>query len=144
MQEKTLKETEDEIIDEFSLFDDWMSKYEYIIELGKQLPIIDAEHKTEEFKVRGCQSQVWLTAEMKDGKLFYKADSDAVITKGIIALLIRVLSGHRPEEILNAELGFINKIGMHEHLSPNRSNGLKAMINYMKNYAKIYAGQSVQ
>jgi cysteine desulfuration protein SufE len=144
MQEKTLKETEDEIIDEFSLFDDWMSKYEYIIELGKHLPIIDAEHKTEEFKIKGCQSQVWLTAEMKDGKLLYKAESDAVITKGIIALLIRVLSGHKPEEILNAELGFIDKIGMHEHLSPNRSNGLTAMINYMKNYAKIYAGQSVQ
>ena len=144
MQEKTLKETEDEIIDEFSLFDDWMSKYEYIIELGKHLPIIDSEHKTEEFKIKGCQSQVWLTAEMKDGKLHYKADSDAVITKGIIALLIRVLSGHRPEEILNAELGFINKIGMHEHLSRNRSNGLTAMTNYMKNYAKIYAGQSVQ
>ena len=142
--EKTLKETEDEIIDEFSLFDDWMSKYEYIIELGKQLPIIDAEHKTEEFKIKGCQSQVWLTAEMKDGKLHYKADSDAVITKGIIALLIRVLSGHRPEEILNADLSFVDKIGMHEHLSPNRSNGLTAMINYMKNYAKIYAGQSVQ
>ncbi|MBK6875891.1 MAG: SufE family protein [Ignavibacteria bacterium] len=144
MQEKTLRETEDEIIDEFSLFDDWMSKYEYIIELGKHLPIIDAEHKTEEFKIKGCQSQVWLTAEMKDGKLHYKAESDAVITKGIIALLIRVLSGHKPEEILNAELGFIDKIGMHEHLSPNRSNGLTAMINYMKNYAKIYAGQSVQ
>jgi cysteine desulfuration protein SufE len=144
MQEKTLRETEDEIIDEFSLFDDWMSKYEYIIELGKHLPIIDSERKTEEFKIKGCQSQVWLTAEMKDGKLFYKADSDAVITKGIIALLIRVLSGHRPEEILNAELGFINKIGMHEHLSPNRSNGLTSMINNMKNYAKIYAGQSVQ
>jgi cysteine desulfuration protein SufE len=144
MQEKTLRETEDEIIDEFSLFDDWMSKYEYIIELGKHLPIIDCERKTEEFKIKGCQSQVWLTAEMKDGKLFYKADSDAVITKGIIALLIRVLSGHRPEEILNAELGFINKIGMHEHLSPNRSNGLTSMINNMKNYAKIYAGQSFQ
>lgn len=142
--EKTLKETEDEIIDEFSLFDDWMSKYEYIIELGKHLPIIDAEHKTEEFKIKGCQSQVWLTAEMKDGKLHYKADSDAVITKGIIALLIRVLSGHRPEEILNADLSFVDNIGMHEHLSPNRSNGLTAMINYMKNYAKIYAGQSVQ
>jgi cysteine desulfuration protein SufE len=144
MMEKTLKETEDEIIDEFSLFDDWMSKYEYIIELGKHLPIIDAEHKTEEFKIKGCQSQVWLTAEMKDGKLHYKADSDAVITKGIIALLIRVLSGHRPEEILNADLSFVDNIGMHEHLSPNRSNGLTAMINYMKNYAKIYAGQSVQ
>lgn len=144
MQEKTLRETEDEIIDEFSLFDDWMSKYEYIIELGKHLPIIDAEHKTEEFKIKGCQSQVWLTAEMKDGKLLYKAESDAVITKGIIALLIRVLSGHKPEEILNADLGFVDKIGMHEHLSPNRSNGLTAMINYMKNYAKIYAGQSVQ
>ncbi len=144
MQEKTLKETQDEIVEEFSLFDDWMSKYEYIIELGKHLPIIDAQHKTEEFKIKGCQSQVWLTAELKDGKLHYKADSDAVITKGIIALLIRVFSGQRPEEILNSDLGFVDKIGMHEHLSPNRSNGLTAMINYMKNYAKIYAGQSVQ
>ncbi len=144
MQEKTLKETQEDIIEEFSLFDDWMSKYEYIIELGKHLPIVDAQHKTEEFKIKGCQSQVWLTAELKDGKLLYKADSDAVITKGIIALLIRVFSGHSPEEIINSDLGFIDKIGMHEHLSPNRSNGLTSMINYMKNYAKIYAGQSVQ
>ena len=144
MEDKTLIETQEEIFEEFSLFDDWMSKYEYIIELGKHLPLIDAQYKTEEFKIKGCQSQVWLTAELKDGKLYYKADSDAVITKGIIALLIRVLSGHTPEEILKSELDFIDKIGMHEHLSPNRSNGLKAMINYMKNYAKIYAGQSVQ
>jgi cysteine desulfuration protein SufE len=140
---KSIKETEDEIIEEFSLFDDWMGKYEYIIELGKNLPLIDPKFKTEEFKVKGCQSQVWLSSEMKDGKLFYYADSDAVITKGIISLLIRVLSGHKPGEISEADMNFINKIGLKEHLSPNRANGLTAMINYMKKYAAAYAEQNV-
>jgi cysteine desulfuration protein SufE len=141
---RTIQQIENEIVEEFSLFDDWMAKYEYIIELGKNLPLIDPKYKTEEFKVRGCQSQVWLSSAMKDGKLYYTADSDAVITKGIIALLIRVLSGQKPEDILNAKLEFINQIGMRKHLSPNRANGLTSMINHMKNYAKIYAGQSVQ
>ena len=144
MEQKGIKETEDEIVEEFSMFEDWMSKYEYLIELGKSLPVIDPEHKTDEFKIKGCQSQVWLNAEMKDGRIYFKADSDAVITKGIIALLIRVMSGHPPNEIAEADFDFIEKIGMREHLSPNRSNGLTAMINYMKNYAKLYAGQSVQ
>ncbi len=144
MEAGELRKTEEEIVEEFSLFDDWVSKYEYIIELGKSLPVIDPEHKTDEFKIKGCQSQVWLTAEMNNGKVFYKADSDAVITKGIIALLIRVMSGRKPQEIAEADFDFVNQIGMREHLSPNRSNGLTSMINYMKNYAKLYAGQSVQ
>ena len=141
---RTIQEIEDEIVGEFSMFEDWMSKYEYIIELGKHLPLIDARYKTDEFKVSGCQSQLWLHAEMKDGKLYFSADSDAVISKGIIALLIRAMSGHSPAEILKSDLEFLDKIGMRVHLSPNRSNGLTSMINYMKNYAKMYAGQSVQ
>ena len=139
----SINEIEDNIIEEFSLFDDWMSKYEYIIELGKNLPMIDEKYKTEDYKVKGCQSQVWLNAEMKDGKLIYKADSDAVITKGLIALLIRVLSNQNPEDISKAKLDFIDKIGMKEHLSPNRANGLMSMINYMKNYALTYSKENV-
>lgn len=144
MTAKSIRQAEDEIIEEFSVFDDWMSKYEYIIELGKDLPAIEPKYKTDEFKIRGCQSQVWLTGEYKDGRMYYKADSDALITKGIIALLIRVLSGRRPEEIVVSELDFVKEIGLTQHLSPNRANGLVSMINYLKNYAKIYAGQSVQ
>lgn len=144
MSGKSISEVENEITNDFSLFDDWMGKYEYIIELGKNLPLIDKSFKTDEFKVKGCQSQVWLYAEIKDGKVNYKADSDAVITKGLIALLIKVLSGQKPEDIANAKLDFINKIGMKEHLSPNRANGLNAMIKYMKKYAESYAGQVVK
>lgn len=143
MESKSIENIETQIEEEFSMFDDWMSKYEYIIELGKNLPLIDEKYKTEEYKVKGCQSQVWLNAEMKDGKLIYKADSDAVITKGLIALLIRVLSNQKPQDIANAKLEFINKIGMKEHLSPNRSNGLMSMINYMKNYALTYSNENV-
>ena len=139
----TIDQIENKIIDDFSFFDDWMGKYEYIIELGKKLPLIDEKYKTDEYKVRGCQSQVWLKSELKDGKLIYKADSDAVITKGLIALLIEVLSGQKPEDIVNARLEFLDKIGMKEHLSPNRANGLNSMINYMKKYAMNYAGQNV-
>lgn len=137
MDNNSIKEIEEEIIEEFSLFDDWMSKYEYIIELGKKLPLIDEKYKTEEYKVKGCQSQVWLNAELENGKLVYKADSDAIITKGLIALLIRVLSDQKPEDIAKAKMEFLDKIGMKEHLSPNRANGLSAMLNYMKNYAEI-------
>lgn len=143
MESNTIENIESQIIEEFSMFDDWMSKYEYIIELGKKLPLIDEKYKTEDYKVKGCQSQVWLNAEMKDGKLIYKADSDAVITKGLIALLIRVLSNQKPDNIAKAKLEFINKIGMKEHLSPNRSNGLLAMINYMKKYALTYSKENV-
>lgn len=143
METASIQNIENQIIDEFSLFDDWMSKYEYIIELGKNLPLIDEKYKTEEYKVKGCQSQVWLNAELKDGKLIYKADSDAVITKGLIALLIRVLSNQNPEDISRAKLDFIDMIGMKDHLSPNRANGLMAMINYMKNYALTYSKENV-
>ena len=139
----SIDKTEKDIAEEFSLFDDWMAKYEYIIELGKDLPLIDDKYKTEEYMVKGCQSKVWLNAELTDGRIFYKADSDAIITKGLIALLIRVLSGHKPEEVAEAKLDFINKIGMKEHLSPNRSNGLMSMISYMKKYALTYSGKNV-
>lgn len=136
-------EIEKQITDDFSLFDDWMGKYEYIIELGKDLPLIDEKYKTDEYKVKGCQSQVWLNSEFKDGKVIYKADSDAIITKGLIALLIRVLSNQKPEDIVNADLEFLNRIGMKEHLSPNRANGLIAMIKYMKSYASNYLNPKV-
>lgn len=139
----SIDKTEKDIVEEFSLFDDWMAKYEYIIELGKDLPLIDDKYKTEEYMVKGCQSKVWLNAELTDGRIFYKADSDAIITKGLIALLIRVLSGHKPEEVAEAKLDFINKIGMKEHLSPNRANGLMSMIGYMKKYALTYSGTNV-
>jgi cysteine desulfuration protein SufE len=139
----TIDQIEEKIIEDFSLFDDWMGKYEYIIELGKNLPLIDEKYKTDEYKVRGCQSQVWLKPELKDGRLIYKADSDAVITKGLIALLIQVLSEQKPKDIVNARLEFLEKIGMKEHLSPNRANGLNSMINSMKKYAMNYSGQNV-
>jgi cysteine desulfuration protein SufE len=134
----TIKEIEEEIVDEFSMFEEWDEKYEYIIELGKNLPLIDNKYKTENFKVNGCQSQVWVKPEFEKGIVTYKADSDAIITKGLIALLIRVLSGHKPEEIVDAELTFLNKIGLKEHLSPTRSNGLVSMIGRMKTEAKKY------
>lgn len=143
MPVQTISEIQNEIIDEFALFDDWMGKYEYIIELGKNLPLIDDKFKTEDFKVKGCQSQVWLNANLDNGKLVYKADSDAMITKGLISLLVRVLSNQKPEDIVDADMSFIDKIGMKEHLSPNRANGLSSMIKYMKGYATTYAGQSV-
>lgn len=136
METKTITETEEQIIEEFSIFDDWTDKYEYIIELGKNLPLIDNSLKDERHKVQGCQSQVWIDSEFSDGKIFYKADSDAIITKGLIALMIRVLSNQKPEEIINAKLEFLDKIGMKEHLSPNRANGLTAMIERMKTEAK--------
>lgn len=132
---------QDEIIEEFELFPDWMDKYEYIIELGKKLPLIDDTYKTDEYLVRGCQSKVWLHADLKDGIVHYTADSDAVITKGIIALLIRVLSAHSPKEILDAELYFLDRIGLKEHLSPTRANGLANMVKQMKMYALAFQKQ---
>lgn len=139
----SIEKIEDQIVEEFSLFDDWMDKYEYIIELGKNLPLIDEEYKTPDYLVKGCQSQVWLNAELKDGKVIYKADSDAIITKGLIALLIRVMSDQKPEDIGKAKLEFLNKIGMKEHLSPNRANGLLSMIDYMKKFASTYKKENV-
>ncbi len=131
----TLKEAEDKIINEFSLFDDWMDKYNYIIELGKNLPIIDEQYKTNQYLISGCQSQVWLFAEYKDGLVYFTADSDAIITKGIVNLLIRVLSGRAAQEIIDSKLEYLDAIGIREHLSPTRSNGLVSMIKQMKMYA---------
>src|SRR5262245_38200182 len=136
--DKTIEEIEQEIIEEFSLFDSWDDKYEYIIDLGKKLPELDKQYKIDENKVRGCQSTVWLAADYKDGKMYYKAESDAVIVKGLISMLIRVLSGHTPDEIINAKLGFIQQIGMTTHLAQTRSNGLLAMVKQMKSYALAY------
>ncbi|OFY84657.1 MAG: Fe-S metabolism protein SufE [Bacteroidetes bacterium RIFCSPLOWO2_12_FULL_35_15] len=137
----SIEETEQEIIEEFEIFDDWMQKYEYIIDLGKSLPIIDEKYKTGDKLIKGCQSQVWLHSELKDGKIIYTADSDAIITKGIVALMIRVLSNHTPEEIMNAKLNFIEKIGLTQHLSPTRSNGLLSMIKQMKMDALAYSSK---
>lgn len=128
----TIQEKQQEIIEEFSIYSDWLEKYEYIIELGKELPLIDEKYKTEERLIRGCQSQVWLHAECKEGKMIYTADSDAIITKGIIALLIRVVSNESPADIAKFNFHFINEIGLQEHLSPTRSNGLLSMVKDMK------------
>lgn len=129
----TIEEIEQEIMEEFELFgSDWEAKYEHIIDLGKSLPMIAPEQKTDSNIIKGCQSRVWLHSELKDGKVYYTADSDAIITKGIIALMVRVLSGNSPEDIINAKLGFIDKIGLKEHLSPTRANGLLSMIKQMK------------
>lgn len=133
----TISEIENEIIEEFSMFDDWMEKYEHIIELGKELPIIQDNEKTDQNIIKGCQSRVWLHAEKEDGIISYSADSDAIITKGIIALLIRVLNNQDPKEIVDAKLGFIDEIGLKEHLSPTRSNGLVSMVKQMKVYALL-------
>ncbi len=130
----TINEIQEEIIDEFSLFDEWMDKYEYIIDLGRHLPMIDDRYKVDDHLIKGCQSRVWLNADEEDGKIKFTADSDAIITKGIIALLIRALSDQTPEDIAQADLYFIDRIGLKEHLSPTRSNGLVSMIKQMKTY----------
>jgi cysteine desulfuration protein SufE len=134
----TVNDKQQEIIDEFALFDDWMDKYNYLIELSKDLPEMDPNEKTEDNLIEGCQSKVWLNAKMDGDKLVFTADSDAIITKGLVALLLRVLSGRKPEEIKNANLYFIDEIGLKENLSPTRSNGLVAMINKIKAYAMAY------
>ncbi|MBA3663550.1 MAG: SufE family protein [Bacteroidetes bacterium] len=129
----TIKEIENEIIEEFEIFgEDWEAKYEYLIDLGRSLPLIKEENKTDDKIIQGCQSRVWLDSEKKDGKLFFFADSDAIITKGMVALMIRVFSGQPPKDIIEAKLEFINAIGLKEHLSPTRANGLVSMINRMK------------
>ena len=134
----TINEAQDQIVDEFALFDDWSDKYEYIIDLGKKLPPLDNRHKKEENKIKGCQSTVWLHAEPKDDRLLFEADSEAVIVKGLASLLIRVLSNHPPEEIAQANLSFIDRIGMGQHLAQTRSNGLASMVKQMKLYALAY------
>jgi len=136
--QKNIQAIEKEIVEEFSLFDSWDDKYEYIIDLGKKLAPLENQHKIDENKVRGCQSTVWLVADYKQGKIFYKAESDAVIVKGLISMLIRVLSGHSPDEIIETKLDFIREIGMTTHLAQTRSNGLLAMVKQMKNFALAY------
>ncbi|MCU0371902.1 MAG: SufE family protein [Ignavibacteria bacterium] len=138
MEENSIEAAENEIVEEFSYFDDWEDKYEYLIEYGRNLSPLNPVYKTEDNKVNGCVSQVWLYTDFRDGKIFYEADSDAIITKGLVGLLVKVLSGRKPEEIVNAELNFIDKIGMKEHLSPTRSNGLVSMIRHMKTNAAKY------
>jgi cysteine desulfuration protein SufE len=138
MDHKTIEEIEKEIVEEFSLFDSWDDKYEYIIDLGKKLPQLEDKYKIDENRVRGCQSTVYLVADHKNGRIFYKAESDAVIVKGLISMLIRVLSGQKPDDIVKAPLDFIKEIGMMTHLAQTRSNGLLAMVKQMKNYALAY------
>jgi len=134
----TLQEKSQALVDEFSIFEDWMDKYAYLIELGKDVPLIDEKFKTNQYLISGCQSRVWLHAEMKDGLMLLSADSDAVITKGIASLLIRVLSGQTPKDIMEADLGFLQQIGLQEHLSPTRANGLNSMITQIKLYARAF------
>lgn len=134
----TIAEQEKDIIEEFENFDDWLEKYNYLIEMGRDLPVIDPKYKTKSNLITGCQSSVWLQGEYHNGLVVFTADSDAVITKGIVNLLIRVLSGHTPDEIIDAPLAFVDKIGLKEHLSPTRSNGLVSMIKQMKLYALAF------
>ena len=138
MDHKTITEVQEEIIGEFEIYDDWMDKYNYIIELSRDLPVIDPKQKINGNLINGCQSKVWLNAEYDGGQVIFTADSDAIITKGIVSMLIRVLSNRKPEEILNADLYFIDRIGLRQNLSPTRSNGLLAMIKQMKLYALAY------
>jgi len=137
-----IKELQDEIIDEFAMFDDWMERYEYIIEMGKSLPLIENQYKTKENLIMGCQSKVWLHADYQNGKLIFTAESDAILTKGIIALLLRVYSNQSPKDILNSEAFFIDEIGLKEHLSPTRANGLLSMVKQLKLYALAYQVKS--
>lgn len=136
-----IQEIQDEIVDEFSMFEDWMQRYEYMIDLGKSLPLIDENYKTDDYIIKGCQSKVWVHAEMEDEKVNFTADSDAIITKGIIAILIRAFSGQSPQAILDANTDFIDEIGLKEHLSPTRANGLVSMIKQIKLYAVAYQTQ---
>lgn len=134
----TIKEIQEEIVDEFSMFDDWMQRYEYMIDLGKNLPLIDEAYKTDDNTIKGCQSKVWLHAEKNEDKIVFTADSDAILTKGIIAILIRTFSNQKPEDVLNADMSFIDEIGLKEHLSPTRANGLVSMIKQIKMYALAF------
>ncbi len=136
-----IKEIQDNIVDEFSMFEDWMQRYEYMIDLGKSLPLIDDEFKTDDNIIKGCQSKVWVHADLEDNKLIFTADSDAIITKGIIAILIRAFSNQKPQDIIDADTKFIDEIGLKEHLSPTRANGLVSMIKQIKLYAVAYQTQ---
>ena len=140
----TIKEIQEEIVDEFSMFEDWMERYEYIIELGKSLPLIDEQYKTEDNIIKGCQSKVWVHGELINDKVKFTADSDAILTKGIVALLLRVFSDHTPQEILDANTSFIDEIGLKEHLSPTRANGLVSMIKQLKLFAIAFQAKLMQ
>ncbi|UGU18234.1 SufE family protein [Sinomicrobium kalidii] len=137
----TINEIQEEIVEEFSMFDDWMQRYEYMIELGKSLPLIDEKYKIDDNLIKGCQSRVWVHAELREDKLCFTADSDAIITKGIIAILIRAFSNQAPKDIIEADTGFIDEIGLKEHLSPTRANGLVNMVKQLKMYAIAYQTQ---
>ena len=137
----TLNDAQDQIVEEFSMFDDWMDKYNYLIELSKELPVMDSAYKTDKYLIDGCQSRVWINCDIKDGKLYFTADSDAIIAKGLIALLTRVLSGQEPESVYKCDLYFIDKIGMKDNLSPTRANGLLSMVRQMKMFALAYVTQ---
>ncbi len=137
----TINEIQDELVEEFSYLGDWMEKYEHIIQSGKDLPLIDEEYKKDKNLIKGCQAKVWLHADYKDGKIFFTGDSDAIITKGLVSMVIRVLSNHTPEEIVHSDLYFVDKIGLKEHLSVTRSNGLVSMIKQMKMYALALQSQ---
>lgn len=137
-----INKIQQEIVDEFAFFDDWMQRYEHMISLAKSMPLIDEANKKEEYLIKGCQSKVWVFPEFKEGKVVFTADSDAIITKGIVALLLRVFSNQTPEDILKAETNFIDEIGLKEHLSPTRANGLVSMIKQLKMYALVYQSQS--
>lgn len=137
----TISEIQQEIIDEFEFLDDWELRYEHLIQLGKSLSPIQENHKTEEYLIKGCQSKVWVYPELQNGKIYFTADSDAIITKGIVALLLRVLSDQTPQDILDADMTFVDKIGLKEHLSPTRANGLVSMIKQIKLYALAYQTQ---
>lgn len=141
---KTINELQNEVIEEFSDFDDWMDKYQLLIDLGNEQEPLDEKYKTEQNLIDGCQSRVWLQADMEDGNVVFQAESDALIVKGIIALLIKVVSGHTPDEILNSDLYFIEKIGLKEHLSPTRSNGLLAMVKQMRMYALAFKAKQAE
>ena len=137
----TIKDIQNDIIDEFSMFDNWEERYQYMIDLGKSLPLIDDQYKTEDYIIKGCQSRVWVHADMKNDKVVFTADSDAIITKGIIAILLRVFSNQSPKDIIEADTNFIDEIGLKEHLSPTRANGLVSMIKQLKMYAIAYQTQ---
>ena len=137
----TINQIQDDVVEEFSAFDDWMDKYALLIELGNSLEPLDEQYKTDNYLIEGCQSRVWLYASYQDGTITYRAESDAVIVKGIVSLLIKVLSGHTPQEILDADLYFVERIGLNEHLSPTRSNGLRAMMKQMRLYAMVFKAQ---
>lgn len=140
----TIKEKQDALIEDFELFDDWMDKYEHIIQMGKDLPPIEEQYKTDDNLIKGCQSRVWLHAEYKDGKIYFTADSDALITKGLVSMIVQVLSGHTPKEIVDADLYFVDAVGLKSHLSPTRSNGLVSMLKQIKLYAVAFLSKTYQ